>query len=430
MTIFILVATLITLIALFILVRPLLTTRDTFSYTRQAQNIHYAKERLAELEEQLKNSSISATDYEALKMEIESTLAQDIDLSKAGNTENSTPAQTKKTRSNWPLIAALALFIPLSGFGFYLITGTPDALTEHQKNVKAKTDNVTSAQTDQIKQLVNSLQAKLNEQPNNPEGWVLLARTYLTLGEFDQAIISLKKSLALGFETSNVYALLADATGLKNGGLLQGVPTEYANKALQLDPHNQQALWLAGLAAVQDGRTELARKHWQTLDNLLADQPQNQKELREIMRDAFAAAPGSLTVDNANDTQPTSQNQSPLVASEVSLTVQVTLDPALKNKVSANDTVFVFARAQNGPPAPLAVKRLTVADLPTTLTLSDDDAMVPEFRLSLFTHIEVQARVSKSGQPKAQTGDLQSSLIQTSNTEPASLNLVINSVVE
>ena len=88
MVTFILAAILIVLATLALLVWPLLFTRNTFSYARHAQNIHYAKERLAELEEQLKNAAISATDYEALKLEIESTLAEDIDLANSESSEN------------------------------------------------------------------------------------------------------------------------------------------------------------------------------------------------------------------------------------------------------------------------------------------------------------------------------------------------------
>jgi len=124
LTIFIIIAALITLLALGLLIWPLKRTRNTISYERHAQNIHYAKERMAELDSQLKNAAISATDYEALKLEIESTLAQDIDMA---NQDQQTQ-QEQPRRSNKFAISLLGIFLPVSALGVYLLVGTPDAI--------------------------------------------------------------------------------------------------------------------------------------------------------------------------------------------------------------------------------------------------------------------------------------------------------------
>ena len=87
-------------------------------------------------------------------------------------------------------------------------------------------------------------------------------------------------------------------------------------------------------------------------------------------------------------------------------------------------------KAQQGPPAPLAVKRVLVKDLPLSVTLTENDAMLPQLSIAQFPNLELVARVSRSGQPTAQSGDLESAKLNIQNTEKNTLELVINRVVE
>lgn len=415
MTTFIIAAAIITLIALGILVLPLLRTRNTVSYERQAQNIHYAKERQEELEAQLKNASISATDYEALKLEIESTLAHDIDIA-----NNSTEKQTDGPRqSNKLVITLLAIFLPISALGFYLIVGTPESINP-----------VSQAQPsqDQIQNLVSGLEKRLEETPNDLEGWQLLSQTYLTLGRYADAQRGYQRVLELGGETAHAYASLADATALASDGQITDEVSKYVQRALAINRDNRQALWLAGLGAAQIGDQVTAKTYWNRLVPLLDDAPQQQEELRTIIRDNFGDQPS----DNiASQEQPIQSPASEATtAPQTGLTVKVSLGSEVAQLADANDFVFIFAKAKQGPPAPLAVKRLRVADLPTTVTLSDSDAMVAPMTLSKFEDVVISARVSKSGQPIAQTGDLQSKIVATKNTATETIELTISAIVK
>lgn len=405
MTSFIVIALLITCLVLGLLFVPLLRTRNTLSYERHAQNIHYAKERLQELEDQLKNASISATDYEALKLEIETTLAHDIDLAdQASHAETTLPR-----RSNKFAISMLGVFIPLAAVGFYLISGTPEMLSP------ARTTERPSAE--QINQLIQDIEQKLAQNPDDLTGWTLLSRTYLSLGRFREARDGYIKVLELGGESAPTYASLADASALLANGEITSEAAEYIQKALALDPNSQQALWLAGLGAMQQGNKEQASSYWQRLLNLLDDLPEQQQELRQIMAE-------SLGENNTNQTAGSD------AAIAVALKVEVNLSEELTKQANPDDIVFVFAKAKQGPPAPLAVKRLTVADLPATLVLNDNDAMVSQLKLSAFEDVVISARVSKSGQPVAQAGDLQSNQVDTKNTSPENITLVISQIVE
>jgi cytochrome c-type biogenesis protein CcmH len=413
MTPFIIAAAVITLIALGMLIMPLLRTRNTVSYERQAQNIHYAKERLEELEAQLKNASISATDYEALKLEIESTLAHDIDI-----VNNSSDVQVAgPRRSNKLAIGLLTVFLPLSAIGFYLIVGTPEAINPVAESRPSQK---------QVDDLITDIEKRLEENPNDLEGWQVLSQTYLTLGRYTDAQKGYQRVLTLGGETAFAYASLADATALAAGGQVTEEASEYIQRALTIDPDNRQALWLAGLGAAQSGDQVIAKQHWSRLVPLLDDAPRQQQELRDIIRDNFGDTPAEqVSAQQAETPKPTAE-----LSAQAGLTVTVSLDAEISQLADANDFVFIFARAQQGPPAPLAVKRLRVTDLPTTVTLSDADAMMAPMTLSKFEDVVVSARVSKSGQPIAQAGDLQSDIVPTKNTNTETIDLTISTVVK
>jgi len=412
MTSFIIIAVVITLVALGILILPLLRTRNTVSFERHAQNIHYAKERLEELEAHLKNASISATDYEALKLEIESTLAHDIDI--ANSSEQKQIDEPR--RSNKLTIGLLSMFLPLSALGFYLIVGTPEAL-----DISAESLNPPTAQ--QVENLIGDVEKRLEENPNDLEGWQILSQTYLALGRYADAQKGFQQVLKLGGETAHAYASLADATALASGGQITPEAAEYVQRALTINANNRQALWLAGLGAAQIGDQANAKLYWGRLVPLLDDAPQQQEELRVIIRDNFGD--DSVAISPAPNTA-TEAGQ----LSQSGLSVNIQLGGEISQLAHSQDFVFVFARAMQGPPAPLAVKRLRVSDLPTTITLSDADSMVAPMTLSKFEDVIVSARVSKSGQPIAQTGDLQSESIQTKNTSTDTIMLTISNVVK
>ncbi|GHA02331.1 c-type cytochrome biogenesis protein CcmI [Arenicella chitinivorans] len=404
MTAFILTAIGITLAALLLAFMPLLRPRRSISYQRQAQNIHFARERIAELEEQLKNASISATDYEALKLEIETTLANDIDIDNASQ-EDDLPSQTGSNRG---LIALLSVSIPLAAFAVYMLIGTPDATQQ--------TAQFERPEQAEIDALIEGIEQRLQESPDDLEGWTLISRTYLSLGRYREAHDAYLRVLALGGEQASTYAALADATALMSNGEITPEAARYVERALELDADNQQALWLAGVASLQQGNQSQARVYWQKLLQRLDGMPEQQQELRDIMAQSLGTQE-SVTADVVTDNGP-------------ALTLRVSLDASLADSVSPNDLVFVIARAQNGPPAPLAVKRLRVSDLPLELTLSDADAMLEQLKLSKFANVVVRARISKSGQPIASSGDLQSGEQAVQTTHAERIDLTISELVE
>jgi cytochrome c-type biogenesis protein CcmH len=437
MTLFIICAAAITLISVLILIRPMLKPKGTVSYERHAQNIHFAKERMVELEEQLKNASISAEEYEALKFEIESNLALDIDIDV--DVDKPTNKDFNTSESNGVIIALLACIIPFSALILYQITGTPKALSfpqdSTQRSVPVNSSSETKAAPEMpadIETMVSALEERMKNSPEDLQGWTMLARSYASMGRYADAIRANEHILKVGGENADILTALADSTALELGGRLAGKPMELVNRALRLNGQHPHALWLAGLGAAQIGKLDDAKRHWNDLLPLLANQPGQQEELRDVMRKTFGT-------DNTATSSPELASQQPLpsstnttddkLAATASVSVYVTIDQNLLAQSSPSDLVFVFARAQSGPPAPLAVKRITVADLPVRINLSDADSMIPQFKLSMFDEVSISARVAKSGNPVAQPGDFQSIPTMAKSSDNAVIELEINQVV-
>jgi cytochrome c-type biogenesis protein CcmH len=191
----------------------------------------------------------------------------------------------------------------------------------------------------------------------------------------------------------------ADALAMAQGRRLQGEPERLVLRALEIEPDHLKALLLAGAAAMERGDHAAAVERWSRAKQVAPPDSPLASGLDEGLRQARAAA--GLPADDA-----ASAAQGAGVPA-ASLQVRVTLAPALAARVQPDNTVFVFARAAEGPRAPLAIARLRAAELPATVTLDDTTAMSPQMRLSSFSLVVVEARVSRSGEATPQPGDLE-----------------------
>lgn len=418
---FVLLVAIIIIACLAIMLRPLLKSKSSNALDRDSQNILFARNRLAELKQQLENKEIDQKEYEALRLEIETSLLHDINIT---NDISDTDEPSANKESNAVLITLLCTLIPFATLFVYQVTGTPAALISD--NISTPENAIGEKGVDE---LIAGVEQRLQENPNDLQGWTILAQTYLTLGRYQDAIKANQNILQIAGESAAVYTQLADASAMLAGGNLAGQPNEYLQKALSIDAQYPQALWLAGLGAAQIGDTQTANSHWNKLLPLLANSPQQQQELREIIAQTNAET-AQLEPNIAQQAQaqeiPTDGDT---VVEFTGLTVQVSLDPNIQSQTDSTDSVFVFARAKNGPPAPLAVKRLTISDLPATVSLSDNDAMIEQFKLSLFENVVVVARVSKSGNPIAQVGDFESLEYESSNSNDETIELIISELV-
>ncbi|HUW54575.1 MAG TPA: hypothetical protein VMV99_14295 [Rhodanobacter sp.] len=294
-------------------------------------------------------------------------------------------------RSAFALILIIALALPLTTASLYLLVGTPAALNGvgHQVG-KSLT----------MQEAVVQLRAHLAEKPDDIQAWMLLAQTSTMLHHSADAHDAYDHILKLDANNPDAMVGWAETDALVSKNHIIG---ERARKLLKqavlLQPDSQRGLWLLGVSDFQRTDYRDAAATWRLL----------QKQLEPGSEVAKAVA-GQITQADARASGAPAEASTAAAATApqgATLEVQVSLAPALKAKLRPADTLFVFARAEHGPPMPLAVAKLDASKLPVTVTLSDAMAMTPALKLSSATKVFVGARISHSGEPTAQPGDLE-----------------------
>ena len=270
---------------------------------------------------------------------------------------------------------AISLVLLLSVFVYYQI-GTPNA------------DTPPPGATPSVEEMVASLAQRLNENPDDLQGWKMLGRSYVQMRNFPGAIAAYERAVEMeNGQNGQTLSDLGEVLLLNDGKTLNGRAGELFENALAISPDNQKALFYAGMAAVERGNRELGAQRWETL--LASSPPEN---IRQILRQQIA--------DLRGEAPPAPQS----VASEV-VTVRVSLGESAISQVQANSTVFVIARDPAQPSPPIAAVRRQAGELPAYVPIGDSDAMIPGRVPSGFDQLEIIARVSMSGQPIAQPGD-------------------------
>jgi cytochrome c-type biogenesis protein CcmH len=268
-------------------------------------------------------------------------------------------------------------------------------------------------------EMIKALSARLEQNPNDGNGWAMLARSYAVLGRYNEALPAYEKAAGLIHNDPVLLVDYADVLATVNGKNLQGKPLELIQRALLIDPTNIKGLNLIGTAAFQAGDYTHAVGYWEKLLKLLPPDSPNAKQISASIANARARESGK---------QPQSLPSQGKATGDAQISGVVRLSPALAGKVSPTDTVFVFAKAVSGPPMPIAVIRAQVKDLPQKFILDDTMAMMPTMKLSNFQVVVISAKVSKSGNATPQSGDLRGEVasvkVGTNNVQ-----LVIDKIV-
>lgn len=376
-------------------------------------NLAVFRDRLAELEAERDAGVLSPAQFEQARYELDRDLLHDIPRARHVDV-----GAERRRRRGWTA-GAVALGLPVLALTLYGLLGAPELIT-----LAPPAQNAHSPHGDSpmhaIDEMVARLAARLQQQPNDGEGWAMLGRSYVTLNRASEAVVAFSKAHALIGDQPQLLADYAEALALANGEELAGKPAQLVARALELAPTNQKALWLAGVEAANRGARQEADEHWQRLLKQLPAASQEAETLRQQIAElegtgvaAEAAAPNAVAPS----------------AVAPALDVRVSLAPALADQVAPGDTLFVFARAARGPAMPLAMVRRQARELPLAVTLDDSLAMAPNMKLSNFTEVVVGARVSKSGNALPQSGDLQGLSAAIPVSASGALEVVINQVV-
>ena len=413
---FITTIALLILLALLFFVPALLKPKSLAADTFDQQNIQIAKERLAELKDELTKGVIEQQGYDQAREELEKNLAMDLSVSQAAEQTEAQPAKG--------LAIALVVAVPLLAVLIYSQLGRYDSIDGSLQEQQQMVSSEDGAPKMSIEEAISKLEQRLQQEPNNPEGWFMLARTYAAMNQYARAIPAYEKTIELVPDNADLLLSYADALAMNEGGRMSGKARPVIEKAVQIAPDHLQGLWMAGMLSNELGEYKQALVHWYRLDPMLDSDVDSQAQLREMM----ASVEKNLSPDVIKEIRQSSNFVKTETAAKVALTVNVTLDTTLKDKVSAGDTLFIFAKAMQGPPMPLAAVKHPVTVLPVTVELNDAMAMMPAMKLSNFESVKISAIVSKSGQAGLKEGDLYGELNSVAVTSKDTIKLVINQV--
>ncbi|HEY2863071.1 MAG TPA: c-type cytochrome biogenesis protein CcmI [Casimicrobiaceae bacterium] len=323
-------------------------------------------------------------------------------------------------RPAWPLAIVLLLSIPALAIALYRQVGDPGAAATIAA-VTGADGGAHELSEQQIVAMIDDLAHRLEQHPNDAQGWALLARSNYALGRFPAAADAFAKASALTQDNADLLADYADALAMVQGNHLAGKPVALIERALAIDPQHQKALALAATAAMEERDPDKAIAYWRRLG---AQLPPGSDEARQV---AAVIAQLGRAVPAAGSSTQMSARAGSATAAAGTIGGRVTLSASLAGKVSPTDTVFIFARATNGPRMPLAALRIPAAELPKDFELDDTMGMAG-VKLSSASEVVVEARLSKSGNALPQTGDL---FGRSAPTKPgtAGLHITIDQVV-
>jgi len=410
-----LLATVMLAVALFFIVRPLVRKDHRVVEGRNQLNVDVARERMNELQADLDNGVVSSAQFEQTRSEIEQALANDLQDSEDASVHND------KTAVGRGAAIVVGLAVPVATILVYFYLGNPDGLGVAKRSVASNTSMQSGGRAmGSVEEMVVSLAERLKREPDDVDGWRLLARSYITMELYPDAVQALRRARGIVGDDPDVLLELAGAIARDQGGKLDGQPTELLNTALDKAPNNPRALYMAGQLAAVQGDFNTALKHWRRLDSMIpAD-----SNAAPLIKEAIAEAQNALSGEAPQTTQaPVEAVTEP--TADIALLVHVSLDPNLVDQVDKTDTVFVYAQALSGPPMPLAVSRKQVSDLPLQVTLDDSMAMMPAMKLSKFKQVRVAARISKSGNAIPQSGDFQAKVAPITVSSRDTVSLVI-----
>lgn len=320
------------------------------------------------------------------------------------------------------LCLALVFVLPLSTIGIYALVGDPGAL---QPSVVQTLPNGMS-----VNEAVARLKKDLDQSPNNLQGWLLLAQTYDTMQQPAKARDAYAHALKLAPGSADIMVAWVGASSLAQPQhLIDGKMRARLQQALGIEPHNQRGLWLLGISDYQAGHFTEAMNTWHQLENLLAPGSDVAGAVKHQIAMAKARAAGKTQAEAEQMLQPGATRttiQAPLKAPSPQIEVRVRLSPALKSKVTADDTLYVYAHAVGDAATPLAVAQLKASTLPVTVRLTDAMSMLPGHDLSSVGKVLLTARISRDGKAMPHPGDLEGSVGPLPVSANASASILIN----
>lgn len=412
MTTFYLVAAALVAAALALLLRPWWRAgrRITSADASPLLNAAIHRDRLGELERDRSNGTLSAEGLTEAREELQRQLLEDTAAAEVVVADGFSRGSG----------IAIAIVLPLIAVAMYALLGSPTAvLPAAMQTQRAAAD---------MEHVVAKLAAKMEQNPDNPEGWAMLARSYTSLGRLDDAERAFRRIGPALNSNAELLAELAEVLVQKNRGF-DDRSRELIQQALRLEPGNMLALFMGGGDSFDSGRYAEAIARWEKLlpqldpggedarmvESSIAKARERSGDVRPAASRDKAMADAAALRDEAHraaaktaqgSTNVATATTAATAATATSVSGRVEISPALRGKAGPDDVVFIFARAVEGTRMPLAAKRVRVADLPLDFMLDDSQAVMPGTTISSVPQVRIEVRVSKSGMAQAGKGDL------------------------
>ena len=387
-----------------VLMWVLLRQRPVVTQASQAKaNAKVYRDQIADLDREHASGHISDAEWQQSRDELSLRLLED-------TSAQDDPVAKQEKPALWTAVL-VAVALPLASMGMYMWVGEPDALNPMAVKSPDKVDQ------HELLKMAESLAQKLNDKPDNLQGWVMLGRTYRTLEKFDASVQAYDRALKLSAD-DDLKLERVEVLAMKSQGNFEGEPWNVIRDILQRDPQNYGALLMAGSASYSHEKYADALKYWQQARKPLAadnpDVPGLDEAISSVQQKlglpVQVAKGSSAQVNAAQPAVAPAANTSSAASTGLTVSGQVAIAEALKGKVKPSDVVFIYATPANGERMPLAIFKTTVAQLPMAFTLDDSTAMTPERKLSGAGEVLVKVRVSKSGNAMPQSGDLAGTL--------------------
>ena len=446
MTAFWIISGILIVVALLFIIPTLLKNKNVQEerIERDAVNVTVYRDQLQELDRDLENDILTQEQYNQSKQELQQRMLQDVQEIEA--------VERKKTNKvmNIAISTVFALTLPIAAIYLYLEIGDTRGLLPQAQLANAVqmsqgggSNNATPEGHDNFNSVLDNLIARLNNNPDDIEGWFMLARTYAIMKQYDEAAATYARLNEFIPDNPQILSDYADVLAMTNDGSLVGKPNELIQEALNIDPEYPKALALAGTVEFEQSHFDQAAVYWERLLAVIPADSQLARSVSESIAEARSLAgektPASQTQLAAAESPETATQPSvmerPQASSNVSeepaslsISGSVSISDIVAARANPNDTLFIYARAETGPKMPLAILRLSASDLPTTFTLTDAMAMTPAMKLSSFQNVIIEARISKSGQAVPTSGDLQG-LSEPVTIGDNNVSIVIDSVM-
>ena len=398
------------------LVRPLMRQRKSEAPGDEDAATAIFRDHKRQLDDEFAAGTLSVAERDAAQAEL---------VTRFGTELGHEPAAAVRStdRSRWIAAILLVAVVPAAAGLMYVLLGNPTAVNAPGASTSpaASAAHASGDTTDpQIVAMIDRLAEKMKANPDDPNGWVLLGRSYLKMGRYDDSTAAFAEAAKRMPENAGLLTDQAEAIAMAQGKRLEGRPAELLKRALALDPDDPRTIELSAAAAAERGDVDGAIKLYRRLKALIPASSEDVQQIDQVLAELEAArkggkgapapeavaAPTAPTTTPAPTTTAAPSAAAPVSATSAGISGRVEIDPRLAAKLAPADTLFIYARNAEGSRMPLAILRGTASELPKSFTLTDAMAMTPAQTISLAKSVVVEARISKAGNAVPQPGDL------------------------